>query len=67
MKDCVYAVFINKQSKSKNKKLGPYKSISFMYECMVADGEEIAHFDKNGSGMWQIKEDGTRWTELEIK
>ena len=67
MKDRVHAVFIDKHSGAKNRKLGPYESITFMYECMVADGEEIAHFDRNGSGMWEIKEDGTKWSELEIK
>ena len=67
MKDRVNAVFMDKHSGVKNRELGPYKSITFMFEYMVDDGEEVAYFDRNGSGMWEIKEDGTKWSELEIK
>ena len=60
-------IFTDNQNKKKSKKYGPYKSVVLMYEWLVGDNDEIAIFDKHGSGMWQIKEDGTKWTEVKIE
>ena len=57
---------MDKQNKKKSKKFGPYKDIVLMYESLIADGEEIAVFDRHTSGMWQIKEDSTNWGEVSI-
>ena len=60
-------IFLDKQNKKKGRKFGPFKSIVLMYERLVGDGNEIAIFDKSNSGMWHIKEDGTKWTEVKIE
>ena len=58
--------FLYKQNKKKSREFGPYKSVVLMYESLTADGEEIAVFDRYSSGFWQIKEDGTKWSEVSI-
>ena len=59
--------FLNRQSKVKNKKFGPFKSVTIMYDHIAGDNNEIAIFDKNCSGMWHIKEDNTKWSEVKIE
>lgn len=60
-------VFTNSQDKKNVKKYGPFKSVRLIHEWLVGDDDEIAIFDKHGSGMWQIKEDGTKWMEVIIQ
>ena len=60
-------VFLDNQNKNKSKKYGPFKSVTLMNEWLVGDNDEIAIFDKHNSGMWQIKEDCTKWTEVKIE
>ena len=60
-------IFLDKQNKKKDREFGPFKSIVLMYERLVGDDNEIAVFDKHNSGMWHIKEDDTKWTEVKIE
>ena len=59
-------VFNTREKKTQKRTLGPYKELVFHYEILVGDGEELAIFDKGGSGYWQIKEDGSKWETLEF-